>query len=66
MKIIVEFHHIDERSGARAVVQRDTTEATDFNNAVEIALRLWRKLDLPQRPNALRITDIDGNELPAI
>ena len=38
-------------------------EAVDLANAIEIAHLLSQTLDMPQRPDAIAITDLFGNAL---
>jgi len=63
MKIVIEFYRIREADDAHAVVGRETADAADLDGAIEIAHRLSQTLDMPQRPDAMSISDGDGNEL---
>jgi hypothetical protein len=63
MKIVIEFYRIRDADDAHAVVGRETAEAADLDEAIEIALELLRRLDMPQRPDAMTITDGDGNTI---
>jgi len=63
MKIVIEFYRVREADGAHALVGRETADARDLNEAVEIARRLRQTLHLPQRPDAISISDSGGNEL---
>lgn len=60
MQIVVEFYRTREMDDAHAVVDRDAAEAADLEDAVKIARRLSQTLNMPQRPNALKITDRAG------
>lgn len=60
MKIVIEFYRTREADNAHAVVGRETAEAVDLANAIGIARQLARTLDMPQRPDALTITDARG------
>ena len=63
MKVVVEFYRTGQTDDAHAVVGRETIEAGDFANAIEIARLLSQTLDMPQRPDAIAITDLSGNAL---
>lgn len=63
MKIVIEFYRIRDADDAHAVLGRETVEATDVDEAIEIARELLRTLDMPQRPDAITITDGDGNKI---
>ncbi|MBN9252741.1 MAG: hypothetical protein J0I86_19570 [Mesorhizobium sp.] len=61
-----------ERSGrgtqpddAHAVVGRETAEAANLDDAIEVARLLSQTLNMPQRPDAMRITDAAGAVLYA-
>ena len=57
MKIIIEFYRTRDAEAAPAVVARETTQAADLDNAIEIARLLSRTLDMSQQPDAMTITD---------
>lgn len=63
MKIVIEFYRIRETDNAHAVIGREIADAADLNDAIEIALRLSKTLNIPQRPDAMSVSDSDGNEL---
>ncbi|ODR92256.1 hypothetical protein [Sinorhizobium alkalisoli] len=63
MKIAIAFYRIREVDDAHAIVGRETAEAADLDEAIEIARELLRTLDMPQRPDAMTITDEDGNTI---
>lgn len=63
MKIVIEFYRIREADDAHAVVGREIKEATDLDNAIEIARHLSQNLNMPQSPDALAIIDEQGNRL---
>nr|WP_245432866.1 hypothetical protein [Mesorhizobium loti] len=63
MKVVIEFYRTREADDAHAVVGREITEAADLDDAVEIAWHLSQSLDMPQHPDALAITDEEGNRL---
>ena len=60
MKIVIEFYRTRDADDAHAVVARETTEAADLDDAIEIARHLSRNLDMPQQPDAVTITDASG------
>jgi hypothetical protein len=63
MKIVIELYRIRETDKVHAVIGRETADAADLNDAIEIAQRLSKNLKMPQRPDAMSISDSDGNEL---
>jgi hypothetical protein len=60
MKIVIAFYRIRDTDDAHAIVGRETAEAADLDEAIEIALELLRTLDMPQRPDAMTITTVMG------
>ena len=48
MKVVIEFYRTRETDDAHAVVGRETVEAVDLANAIEIAHLLSQTLDMPQ------------------
>ena len=63
MKIVLEFYRIRKADDAHAVVGRETADAADLDDAIGLARQLWRTLDMPQRPDAMSISDNEGNRL---
>ena len=63
MKIVIEFYRTRDADDAHAVVGRETEEAVDLDDAIEVARLLSRTLDMPQRPDAMTITDANGATL---
>jgi hypothetical protein len=63
MKVVIEFYRTRETDDAHAVVGRETVDASDLANAIEIARLLSQTLDMPQRPDAIAITDLSGATL---
>lgn len=63
MKVVIEFYRIREADHAHAIVGREIAEAADLDDAVGIARHLWRTLDMPQRPDAMTISNSEGNKL---
>lgn len=63
MKFVVEFYRTRQTDDAHAVVGRETIEAGDVATAIEIARLLSQTLDMPQRPDAVAITDLSGAAL---
>jgi hypothetical protein len=63
MKVVIEFYRIREADHAHAIVGREIADATDLDDAVEIARRLWQTLDMPQRPDAMTISNNEGHKL---
>src|SRR5277367_4366021 len=63
MKIVLEFYRVRKADDAHAVVGRETADAADLDDAIGLARQLWRTLDMPQRPDAMSISDNEGNRL---
>jgi hypothetical protein len=63
MKIVVEFYRTRNADDAHAVVGREEKEAANTDNAIEIGRQLSQSLDMPQRPDAMTITDANGATL---
>jgi len=60
MQIVIEFYRTRDADGAHAVVARETMEAADLDEAMDVARRLSQTLDMPQRPDAMTITGATG------
>ena len=45
------------------MVGREIAQAADVDEAIEIARRLSLTLNMPQRPDAMTVSDGDGNKL---
>jgi hypothetical protein len=65
MHIAIEFYRIRDRDDAHAVVGRETAEAANLDDAIEVARLLSQTLNMPQRPDAMTITDAAGAVLYA-
>lgn len=65
MHIVIEFYRTRDRDNAHAIVGRETAEAADLDDAMEIARLLSQSLNMPQRPDAMTITDGAGPVLYA-
>lgn len=63
MKITIEFYRTREADDAHAIVGRETADVADLDEAIHIARRLSRSLNMPQRPDAISISDSKGNKL---
>jgi hypothetical protein len=63
MKILIEFYRTREADDAHALIGRETVEAADLDDAIEIARLLARTLNMPQRPDAMTIADANGATL---
>jgi hypothetical protein len=63
MNIVIEFYRTRNADDAHAVVGRETTEAVNTNDAIVLARQLSQTLDMPQRPDAMTITDANGATL---
>lgn len=65
MKIVIEFYRTRDADDAHAVLGRESAEAADVDSAIELARQLSHSLEMPQRPDAMTITDADGQTLYA-
>jgi hypothetical protein len=63
MKITIEFYRTRDIDAAHALVGRESVEVVDLADAVQCAQDLARTLDMPQRPDAMTITDGTGAAL---
>ena len=63
MMFIIEFMRVRASDNAHATLDRITNLASDLEEAKVRAQSLFSTLDLPQKPDALRILDEDGREL---
>ena len=65
MYIVIEFYRTRDADDAHAVVGREATEAASLDDAMNVARRLSETLSMPQRPDAMTITDAAGAVLYA-
>lgn len=63
MKVVIEFYRTRDGDDAHAVVGREPAEAADLDDAITAAWTFAKTLDMPQRPDAMTITDPDGKTL---
>jgi hypothetical protein len=63
MKVVIEFYRVRDADNARALLGRKLVEALDREDAITIALRLAQTLDMPQQPDALFVSDLEGTWL---
>jgi hypothetical protein len=60
---IIEFFRIRDADGAHATLDRVAHDTTDLEDAKVRARSLFETLVMPQRPDAVRILDQDGDEV---
>jgi hypothetical protein len=60
---IIEFFRLRDADGAHAVLDRVEHDTADLEQAKVRARSLFETLDMPQKPDALRIMDQDGDEV---
>lgn len=60
---IIEFFRIRDTDEAHAVLDRVEHDTTDLEDAKVRAQSLFETLNMPQKPDALRILDQSGNEV---
>jgi hypothetical protein len=63
MNMVIEFFRIREADDAHTIIGQEIADATDLDDAIEIARHLWQNLDMPQQPDAITISDSEGNKL---
>lgn len=63
MIFIIEFFRIRDSDNAHAMLDRITRVAPDLESAKVKAKSLFETLNMPQRPDGLRILDPDGREV---
>ena len=63
MKVVIEFYRTRIQDDAQAVVGRETREAFDLDEAIDIGQALSITLAMPQLPDCMSITDAEGNRL---
>lgn len=63
MMFIIEFFRVRDTDEARAVLARVGHDTTDLDDAKVRALSLFETLNMPQKPDALRIMDHKGDEV---
>ena len=59
----IEFFRVRPGDSAHATLDRLSEIASDLNAAKVKAKSLFETLDMPQKPDALRILDQDGREV---
>ena len=60
---IIEFFRIRDIDQAHAILDRVEHDTADLEDAKVRAVSLFETLDMPQRPDALRILDESGDEV---
>lgn len=63
MIFTIEFFRIRENDNAHAMLDRITHIASDLESAKVKAKSLFETLNMPQKPDGLRILDSDGREV---
>jgi len=60
---IIEFFRVRGTDGAHATLDRVEHDTTDLDDAKVRACSLFDTLNMPQKPDALRIMDPNGDEV---
>ena len=60
---IIEFFRVRGTDGAHATLDRVEHDTTDLDDAKIRARSLFDTLNMPQKPDALRIMDQNGDEV---
>lgn len=60
---VIEFFRVRDTDDAHATLGRVEHDTTDLEDAKVRALSLFETLDMPQKPDALRILDQSGGEV---
>jgi hypothetical protein len=63
MMFIIEFFRVRGTDEAHAILDRVEDDATDLEDVKVRALSLFETLDMPQKPDAVRILDHNGDEM---
>ena len=63
MKIVIAFYRTRPADNAHAVVGRESADVAEIEDAIGLARRLSRTLEMPQQPDAMSITDGQGRLL---
>ena len=63
MMFVIEFFRVRDTDEAHAILDRVEHDTTDLDGAKVRALSLFETLDMPQKPDALRIMDHNGDEV---
>ncbi len=63
MMFIIEFFRVRDTDEAHAILDRVEHDTTDLDDAKVRALSLFETLDMPQKPDALRVVDENGEEV---
>ncbi|MBD0413072.1 hypothetical protein [Oryzicola mucosus] len=63
MKVTIEFYRTRAEDDAHAIVGREVTEAHDLDDAIRITRLLTLTLDMPQKPDAVAISDAFGKRI---
>jgi hypothetical protein len=63
MKVLIESYRVRERDDERAILGRVTCDAINTSAAIGLARSLFRTLDIPQEPKAVRVFDDCGSEV---
>ncbi len=59
----IEFFRVRDTDGAHATLGRVEDDATDLEDVTVRARSLFETLDMPQKPEALRVLDERGEEV---
>ena len=60
---VIEFFRVRSADGAHATLDRIDLDMTDLEQAKVRAKSLFETLDMPQKPDGLRIMDQRGTEI---
>ena len=60
---VIEYFRLRDADGAEATLDRVEHDTADLEQVKVRARSLFETLDMPQRPDALRITDQEGAEV---
>lgn len=63
MQIVITFFRIRPEDEAHALVGRESADVSDLEAALVLAGVLARSLAMPQRPDAVTISDVAGRIL---
>jgi len=54
---MTEYYLVREADDAHAIVDCDTADAVDLDDAIKVVRQLWQTLDMTPRPDAIPVSD---------
>jgi hypothetical protein len=60
MQVVIAFYRIRAADGAHAIVGRESADCSNLGEAIALGRRLALTLAMPQRPDAMSLSDPEG------